>query len=127
MMKLPPLQQESHQITASLIEFKKFLRQHRKIVEDGAATGVDCEQFKIDHHRAINIGNARIPVIGFEQVIEPCLLVQKLLCPLITLDSSLVVLGAMAPRATDDLNSFNTATFISDCQCGEDGSMACPS
>ena len=126
MLKLPPLQQESHQITRSLEQFKSFLRQHRKVVESGAAKGVECTQFTVDHHKAVNINNERIPVYGFQQVVEPCLLVQKLLCALITLDSSLVVLGAMAPRVTDDLNSYNTATFISDCQCGDDGSMQCP-
>ena len=127
MQKLPPLQQESHNITRSLEQFKSYLQQHRKIVESKATTGVDCSQFTIDHHEQIDLNptNKVMTVYGFKIIQEPCLLVQKLLCPLVTLDSSLVVLGAFAPRATDDLNSYNTATFISDCQCGADGSMKC--
>ena len=127
MEKLPPLQQESHQITRSLEQFKAFLKRHKRIVDSKGAEGVDCSDFIIDHHKPTVLNpNGTRKVIGYQLVEEPCLLVQKLLCPLITLDSSLVVLGAFAPRATDDLNSYNTATFISDCQCGNDGKMVCP-
>jgi hypothetical protein len=129
MEKLPPLQQESHQITRSLEQFKEFLKQHRKIFSEKAHHGVNCDTFFVDHHKPVvlNPENKGRHVIGYKLVQEPCLLVQKLLCPLITLDSSLIVLGAFAPRATDDLNSYNTATFISDCQCDQDGKMQCSS
>jgi hypothetical protein len=117
---LPGLQRESAHITHSLQQFQQFLTQHRNLVmtpdpsRKPQDSMVDPEQFTLKHHKP----NVSGTWTGFKIQDEPCLLVQKLIWPLVTPDASLVVLGAFAPRSSDDINSWNTAKFISDCQCG---------
>lgn len=123
MAKLPPLQQESQQITESLLQFQKFLKQHKAKVDAKSQDMVDCEQFVIMHHKAVKLPGKE--TVGFKLVKEPALFVQKLLCPLITPESSVVVLAAFAPRASDDANNNNTARFVSSCGCDASGEMAC--
>ena len=117
-LAVPALQRESHHIMTSLRRFKAYLAQQRRIVRDGAATVVDCTDFEVDHHFLVPYKNGAETGHALARRDEPCLLVQKLLCPLITPSSSLVVLAAFAPRRSDDLNSFNTAAFVSDLACG---------
>lgn len=132
---LRTLQHESHHITYSLKSFQLYLQKMQRLgkklealkpgetlPESEIAEATNCTGYNIEYLNRQPVGVSETKPNYYRQTVDtvPCLLVEKILCPLLGIKSAIMVLGTFSPRASDDLNSWETANFIvGSCHCDD--------